>query len=274
MTDQGEREVAQGLDAAGSAVDRRLRIGVGLTTVGVVMLVIGTGLGFWASLGIGLFFLLLPSLSLAQLPLLRAYEVHRIPVYLGSGATILVIGVVALLLGLPSGGVTDLRLTWIPLAQTLGWVVGATAAGLGVIAIFAPLERGLSGGSSRLTLDLIPRTADEKRVFAGLSLAAGLGEETAYRGYALSVIQLLGPGPWLAAVVSSLAFGVLHAYQGSLGIVRTGMIGFILAVPTLLTGSLVPAMIAHTLIDLVAGFVIGPRMLARSEGCRNLSFDQ
>lgn len=273
MIDPEERG-PQGSLAVGSSVDRRLRIGVGLTTVCVVVLVIGTGLGFWASLGIGLYFLLLPSLSLAQLPLLRAYEVDRIPVYLGSGATILAIGVAALLLGLPSDGTTDLRLTWLPFAETLAWVLGATAAALSVIGIFGPFERGSSTRSSELTLELIPRTVAEKQVFVGLSLVAGLGEEIAYRGYALSAIQLLGPGPWLAALVSSVAFGVLHAYQGPLGILRTGVIGFILAVPTLLTGSLVPAILAHILVDLVAGFVIGPRMLARSEGCRNLSSDQ
>jgi membrane protease YdiL (CAAX protease family) len=83
----------------------------------------------------------------------------------------------------------------------------------------------------------------------------------AYRGYALGAAQLLGAGPWLAAVLSSVAFGVLHAYQGTLGTVRTAATGFVLALPVLMTGSIVPAMVAHTLIDLFGGLVLGPQMI-------------
>ena len=70
---------------------------------------------------------------------------------------------------------------------------------------------------------------------------------------------------WIAAGLSSVAFGVLHAYQGSVGILRTALIGFVLAVSVLMTESLVPGIMAHALIDLIAGLVIGPRMVTRAE---------
>ena len=246
-------------------VDRRLRIGLGLTVAGVVAISLSTASGFWQALGIGLFYLLLPSLAVAQLPLLRVHEIERTPMYVGSAATILIIGAVALGFGLPSSGPTRLGLSWIPGWETVAWAGGATIAGLAIIGVSGPAEDRSAGGPSDFVLQLVPRTGPEKSLFVVLSLVAGWGEEIAYRGYALTTIQLLIPDPWMAAGLSSVAFGVLHAYQGPVGVLKTGLIGFVLAVPVLMTGSLVPGIVAHALIDLVAGLVIGPRMVARAE---------
>src|SRR5690606_3911022 len=65
------------------------------------------------------------------------------------------------------------------------------------------------------------------------------------------------------AVLSSLVFGVLHAYQGTIGIVRTFLMGSVLATGFVLSGSLWPAIIAHTAIDLVAGLVLADWFLAQ-----------
>ena len=98
-----------------------------------------------------------------------------------------------------------------------------------------------------------------------LSLAAGLGEEIVYRGYLLAVLAPLFDGPWTAALVSSMAFAVLHAYQGPVGIVRSGLLGFLFAAAFLLHGSLWPVIAVHAGVDLVSGLVLGPRMLASEE---------
>ena len=63
-------------------------------------------------------------------------------------------------------------------------------------------------------------------------------------------------------VSTSLAFGVLHSYQGKLGVVRTGVVGFFMGAAFIYTGSLWPPMVAHALIDLVAGLVLRDRLLA------------
>lgn len=108
---------------------------------------------------------------------------------------------------------------------------------------------------------LLPRSRDERKAFAVLSVAAGFGEEIAYRGYAIPVlVPLLGVTG--AAVLSSAVFGVLHGYQGVLGIFRTGAMGGMLAWGFLASGSLWPPIIAHTLIDLVAGLWLGDRLLS------------
>jgi membrane protease YdiL (CAAX protease family) len=256
------------------SVRSRLRAGIVVTVLGIVAMLVGPGLGFRESMGIGLFYLLMPAVALAQLPLLRVQPVERIPVYLGSGATILAIGAIAVGLGWETSALPAHGVTWVPAPAGPAWISGVTIGGLAVIGAFGWIERRMPNEFAELVLQLIPRTGAEKRLFVGLSLAAGLGEELAYRGYALSVIQLLVPGPWTGAALSSVAFGVLHAYQGPVGMVRTSVIGLILAGSVIFSGSLLPAIIGHTLIDLVAGFVIGPRMLSGREGCRNLSVSE
>jgi len=93
-------------------------------------------------------------------------------------------------------------------------------------------------------------------------VCAGLGEEWAYRGYAIpSVIVASGSAP-VALFLTSAAFAALHSYQGVLGIVRTGVVGVILGAVFLHTGSLWPPIIAHVVIDLAVGFVMADRLLS------------
>ena len=102
---------------------------------------------------------------------------------------------------------------------------------------------------------LSPATRRERWLFAGLSVTAGITEEFIYRGIALTTLAgwpWLQPwgGPWPAAAVVAAAFGLGHGYQDGLGMMRAGVLGFLLAIPMLLTGSLLPGMAAHAALDL------------------------
>ncbi len=102
---------------------------------------------------------------------------------------------------------------------------------------------------------LLPRTVLELRWFNGLSLAAGIWEELLYRGFLIWYLQhWIGPVP--ALLVSSLAFGLAHSYQGAANIPRTAVIGLWLGGVFLLTGSLWPAMVAHFVFDMINGRLI------------------
>jgi membrane protease YdiL (CAAX protease family) len=92
-------------------------------------------------------------------------------------------------------------------------------------------------------------------------LAAGLGEELAYRGYAILALAPL-TGTLGAAAVTTVVFAVMHAYQGRLGVVRTGVMGAVLAAGFLATGSILPSILAHASIDVLAGVVLGERLLS------------
>ena len=242
-----------------------MRISVAVAVAAVALLsFVGTA-DVWQALGLGLLGVLLPGLALAQLPLLGMIDVGRVSIYRGSCAAILAVGGVAAALGWLSDGDFLPGLVAVPQPAFLFWTAAATGGGLALIGASRALGQDPWGSSPGFVLRLIPRTAREKRLFAGLSIVAGLGEEVAYRGYMLSTLQLLGLGHWIAAVVSSAAFGWLHAYQGAAGIVRTGLTGLLLVLPVFATGSLIPSILAHACINLIAGLLIGPRLLAESE---------
>jgi uncharacterized protein len=248
-----------------SETSGRLKIGLWLTAGAATGLAVFTDLAFRESLALPFFLVFLPAVAVAQLPVLRRELPDRMTVYLGSGTTILVLGAAALLLGAWSVGPRELGLVALPPGSLLAWTAGITAAVLAVTFVFRPVERWVAGGPPAFLRHLLPRTSPERAAFVGLSFAAGWGEELVYRGYVLVALVLLGMGVWPALALSSLAFGFLHAYQGRVGVARTGVMGFLLGVPVVVTGSLLPSMAAHALVDLIAGLVLGPYLLGTDD---------
>jgi membrane protease YdiL (CAAX protease family) len=249
-----------------TAVDRRARVGLWLFGAAIIGLSIGTALGFWDVIGLAFFYVLLPALGWVQLPLMRSVVGERLQVYGTSAFSTVTIGLVALAFASALGPGENVRigLGGLSPGALLGWTGGVAVVCLALILAFEPADRRARDPGSDLVLQLIPRTGREKVAFVGLSAAAGFGEELAYRGYALAAAQLLIPVPWVAALLSSVPFAALHAYQGRIGIVRTALVGLVLAVPVLATGSLLPSMCAHAAVDIVAGLVIGPWLVSRS----------
>jgi len=101
---------------------------------------------------------------------------------------------------------------------------------------------------------LLPHTTPELRWFLAVSLTAGVCEEFLFRGY---FAWTLAPwlGWWGAAALGAGCFGLLHAYQGRSGIVRTAVVGAMMVLVVALTRSLVPAMALHALVDVGSGVV-------------------
>ena len=106
---------------------------------------------------------------------------------------------------------------------------------------------------------LLPHTAREYGWFVALSVTAGFCEELLYRGYLVWFFT-----PWLGPIGAMLfvvaAFGVGHLYQGRRGAIKATLAGVVMAAIVLITNSLIPAMIAHALID-VGGGTIGYLLL-------------
>jgi membrane protease YdiL (CAAX protease family) len=206
-----------------------------------------------------------PALALAQVPLAAGLRVERLPAYWGSLATLWLIGSAAWLVGTRDGGSAAIGLVSLPWLALVAWTVGLTVGAMVIILIFREIAQRTGANESPLLRDLMPRTREEKRVFALLSVAAGVGEEIAYRGYAILMLApLIGVGG--AAVLTSLVFGALHGYQGWLGTVRTAAMGGFLAWGFIASGSLWPAIVAHTAIDLLAGIVLGEKLLSPTSG--------
>lgn len=110
---------------------------------------------------------------------------------------------------------------------------------------------------------LAPVTPKEGRVFALVAVTAGVCEEILYRGILLAVLIPV-VGLWPAVGLSSVVFGMGHAYQGFPGIVKTTLVGLVMALLTVFSGSLLVAMVLHTVIDLTSGRMMGAAIRAEN----------
>ncbi|MCG7565398.1 CPBP family intramembrane metalloprotease [Pseudoalteromonas sp. CnMc7-15] len=100
---------------------------------------------------------------------------------------------------------------------------------------------------------ILPNSSNERYWFIfGVSVAAGICEELLFRGFLLSFLQPM-VGTTLAVIVSSVTFGLFHLYQGWSNVLRTGLVGLVLAIIYLLTGSIWIVIVLHFLLDAYAG---------------------
>ena len=161
---------------------------------------------------------------------------------------------VVLLLGIWVAGVP---------VDTLGVGIGVTgwiavsiglAVGLAIAAINTLLSRVLDGDPSADLRELLaPDSPAGWVVLLGvvLPLIAGF-EELLFRAVLIGAFSVgFGLSPWLLAVASSIAFAAGHGAQGRLGIVATGVLGFVLAAVFVVTESLLVVVVAHYLINAV-----------------------
>jgi DivIVA domain-containing protein len=98
---------------------------------------------------------------------------------------------------------------------------------------------------------LLPHTPRERVLFAGVAVTAGICEEVLYRGFGISYLRWLDPGISHAGIIMIIgaAFGLAHLYQGPRNVVLTGLAGAWLTWITLYTGTLLPAIVLHFLVD-------------------------
>ena len=158
----------------------------------------------------------------------------------------------------------DVDLRWPRNGWGVGMVAGFLVAfGLGTVFGLRQLrsERGRAFveaqlGGARL---LLPGTPQERRWSVGVALSAGVWEELVYRGFLAEVVRTAFPSwHWLpVALVTGTVFGAAHLYQGARGVVLTGALGVALSSIVASTGSLLPAMLVHALIDVRSLTVIG-----------------
>lgn len=219
-----------------------------------------TGVGLVDVLVLAILLVVVPVLSIVQLRYLDGVEIRPLPVYMSSALTLLVLGGGCLAVGARRGGVRALGIVPLPPLALAAWSIGLTLGGLAVLLAFRGLAPLVGGGDSPLLRMLLPRTGRERAAFTGLSMVAGAGEELAYRGYTIPLLAVV-TGPFWAAVLSSAVFGVLHAYQGVIGIARTAVLGGMLAWGFLASGSLWPPVLAHAALDVLAGIFLAERLM-------------
>ena len=230
----------------------------------VAFLILATPLTFVDAIFLGVLLELLPVLAVAQVQARDGMAVNRTEIYLTSGFSILVLGLISLGLGLQTLGLERLGLGPHPrdITAEVLWTVTLVVAGILILLGFSLIRKWTGSLENRIIRDLMPVTSREKKFFVGLALCAGFGEEVAYRGYAVSALVMATGSPFFALLSTSAAFGILHSYQGKLGVVRTSLVGLLMGVAFIHIGSLWPPMIAHALIDLVVGLALRDRLLS------------
>jgi membrane protease YdiL (CAAX protease family) len=251
--------------AAAREAVRLFRAGILVLPALAVGLVVGTGSALPDAVFAALLVGTLPLMAMAQVPLLTRDRIERLSAYVGSIVTLMALGTVALILGALGPGLEAMGLAPVFGAQALR-TTGLLAVAIMALGLAFWLGGELLGlEESDLMEELIPRNSREKGLFVLLSLAAGVGEEVVYRGWLIAVLAPVFDGPWVAALVSSMAFSLLHAYQGPIGILRSGLMGFLFAAAFIVYGSLWPLIVVHVAVDLFSGLVLGPRMFASKD---------
>lgn len=152
-------------------------------------------------------------------------------------------------------------LEWIPLfPPRLPTPQGVLLAGLflaGSIVAMRPLWRdAVARREPRVQLSM-PSDAEERRLWVGVSMAAGIGEEISYRGVMYTLLLRLAGDPLTAALGAAAVFGASHVVQGWKAVGITAVFALAAQGLALYSGSLYLAMAWHVAYDVVAGLTYG-----------------
>lgn len=147
----------------------------------------------------------------------------------------------------------------------IAWSAAITAAGLLMAWLVGISARTLGLRESRLARLLMPRDAAEKRAFLLLAGVGAVCEEYVFRGFLLAVLESWSGSAWVAVAGTALSFGLAHGYQRLAGMARATLLGVLLALPVVWTGSLFPAVVAHFWINAAIGLGGWRWMIAGSD---------
>jgi len=107
---------------------------------------------------------------------------------------------------------------------------------------------------------ILPANSVELLPYCALAMTAGVCEEFLYRGFAMAALSRVGFPAWSVVILTAVLFGLAHVYQGRSGILGTFVMGILFGGISVAYDTLVPVMMIHTVVDLVAG-IAGPRYL-------------
>jgi len=145
------------------------------------------------------------------------------------------------------------------------WRVGHPArdAAIGLLLTAAmvlaarPLWREAVRRRERRAYLTMPRTPLERAVWVVVSLAAGVGEEVAYRAVLFALLLRITGGAIPAALAAAVFFGLAHLVQGWKSVVIVAGAALVLQGLVWVTGGLAVAIAVHAVYDVIAGIAYG-----------------
>ncbi len=146
-----------------------------------------------------------------------------------------------------------------PFGALVFWAGTISIVALGALSLVLWAERrGWLPREPDLVYRLMPATPQERAwALMIVSPTAAFCEEFLFRGYLLTQLDSWIHSLAWAWIISSIAFGFAHFYQGWGGMIRAALLGALLAYPVVRWGNLYPAMLAHWTIDSVALLWLG-----------------
>jgi hypothetical protein len=172
------------------------------------------------------------------------------------GSRFLAIGIILCLLKQKISLPYEFGLKRIPLRQGLMWMLLLTLTGVLIDqAGWRFFEKILPNTQLAMMPKIGSPFVKTLDLTFGVALVA-VSEEIVFRGYCYSALHGL-MSPRLLVPVSALLFGLIHWSTGLHAVISTALWGVLPMVAMIRTGSVVPAMIAHYITDLVSqgGFV-------------------
>ena len=118
-----------------------------------------------------------------------------------------------------------------------------------VTIIGALFGEGSADGTVRF---LLPQSAQEKALWILVSMSAGICEEAVYRGYLQRQFAAMTGRVPAGIIMSGLAFGAVHLYQGLSRAASIAMLGMFFGLVAQWRKSVRPVMVAHALQDGIA----------------------
>jgi membrane protease YdiL (CAAX protease family) len=148
----------------------------------------------------------------------------------------------------------------LPIPASLAWaVVIGMIAGLGILTVVGIRSARRHPEDIPTVGDIgsmLPRNKQELRYGWALSINAGISEELLFRLAMPAVIYGASGNALLALIVPLVLFGALHLYQGPAGIIGTAVIGSVMALAYIGTGTVIAPILMHALVDLRSLVVI------------------
>ncbi|HEY0414736.1 MAG TPA: CPBP family glutamic-type intramembrane protease [Allosphingosinicella sp.] len=133
-------------------------------------------------------------------------------------------------------------------------IVSAALVGGGIIgAVVAARRRNAQTPARIVTGDiepLFPRNREERRWTALLALNAGPSEELFFRLLLPLMISLAIHNAVFAFAAAAVLFGLIHLYQGWVGVLGTTVIGFVFTGLYLASGNIWVPAVTHSLVNL------------------------
>jgi len=149
-------------------------------------------------------------------------------------------------------GIGLVRLRSVDFAWAIAFLLAANLILSGLAWLLAQIGLPMPGEIGLL----VPSALSGKLVWVLVSITAGFCEEIAFRGYLMTRLRLIGRfKSWtVPVIVSALAFGASHAYQGWPGFIIVTIYGAMFSLLYIRTGRLWPCIIAHFFQDFGALF--------------------